>query len=225
MPARTLTRRSSLLLPFLLAACGGRTERLYPPLHYGYLIPLRLNVAAIQIEQRFVPSGVAPDVSQLDPMPPVLALRNMAQDRLQALGSSGLAVFAIQDASLIRQRNTILGSLAVELDVYTSANTRAGFAEARVSRTRTGDADDLPSVLYDMTKDMMDAMNVEFEFQIRRSLAAWLLPDGAPQMPVEQQPLTQPRTQPLAPPLTQPQSLAPPQPLTQPLAPPPPPRP
>jgi hypothetical protein len=231
MPARTLTRRSSLLLPFLLAACGGRTERLYPPLHYGYLIPLRLNVAAIQIEQRFVPSGVAPDVSQLDPMPPVLALRNMAQDRLQALGSSGLAVFAIQDASLIRQRNTILGSLAVELDVYTSANTRAGFAEARVSRTRTGDADDLPSVLYDMTKDMMDAMNVEFEFQIRRSLAAWLLPDGAPQMPVEQQPLTQPQTQPLAqpqtlaPPLTQPQPLAPPLTQPQPLAPPPPPRP
>jgi hypothetical protein len=52
--------------------------------------------------------------------------------------------------------------------------------------------DDLPSTLYDMTKDMMDTMNVEFEFQLRRSLGNWLLPEGAPQAPVQQQPLTQP---------------------------------
>jgi hypothetical protein len=192
MPGRTLSRRSSLLLPFLLAACGGREERLYAPLHYGHLTPLRLNVGAIQIEQRYVPSNALPDVSQLDPMPPVQALRNMAADRLQALGNAGQAVFVIQEASLIRQRDTILGSLAVELDVYTSDNTRAGFAQARVTRSYTGDLDDLPSTLYDMTKEMMDTMNVEFEFQVRRSLRAWLLPEGAPQTPVQEQPLTPP---------------------------------
>jgi hypothetical protein len=179
------------LLP-LLAACGGRSERAYPPLHYGHLTPLRLNVAAIQIEQRYVPSGVAPDVSPLDPMPPVQALRNMAADRLQALGNSGQAAFVIQEASLTRQRGTLLGSFAVELDVYTTANNRAGFAEARVTRSYTGDLDDLPSTLYDMTKEMMDTMNVEFEFQLRRSLRAWLLPEGVVQPPVEQQPLTAP---------------------------------
>jgi hypothetical protein len=176
----------------LLAACGGRSKRQYPPLHYDHLTPLRLNVAAIQIEQRYLPSGVAPDVSQMDPMPPVQALRNMAADRLQAFGNSGQAVFIIQEASLIRQRDTILGSFAVELDVYTSANTRAGFAEARVSRTYSGDLDDLPSTLYDLTKNMMDTMNVEFEFQLRRSLRAWLVPEGAVQPPVQQQPLMAP---------------------------------
>ena len=111
-------------------------------------------------------------------------------DRLQAFGTAGQAVFVIQEASLIRQRDTILGSFAVELDVYTSANTRAGFAQARVTRSYTGDVDDLPSTLYDMTKNMMDTMNVEFEFQVRRSLRAWLLPEGAVQTPVQQQPLT-----------------------------------
>ncbi len=192
MPGRTLSRRSSLLLPLVLAACGGRKERLYAPLHYGHLTPLRLNVGAIQIEQRYVPSTAPPDVSQLDPMPPVQALHNMATDRLQALGSAGHAVFVIQEASLIRQRDSILGSFAVELDVYTSDNTRAGFASARVSRSVTGDIDDLPSKLYDMTKDMMDTMNVEFEFQVRRSLRAWLLPEGADQAPVQEQPLLPP---------------------------------
>ena len=189
---RTLSRRSSLLLPLLLSACGGRSQRVYPPLHYGHLTPLRLNVAAIQIEQRYVPSGVSPDVSQIDPMPPVQALRNMAAERLQAFGSSGRAVFVIQEASLIRQRNMLLGSFAVQLDVYTSADTRAGFAEARVSRTYTGDLDDLPAKLYDITTEMMDTMNIEFEFQLRRSLRTWLLPEGAVQPPVQQEPLVAP---------------------------------
>jgi hypothetical protein len=36
----------------------------------------------------------------------------------------------------------------------------------------------------------MNRMNVEFEYQVRRSLGGWLLPGGAPQAPVQQQPLT-----------------------------------
>jgi len=189
---RMLSRRSSLLLPLVLAGCGGAKERFYPPLHYGYLTPLRLNVGAIQIDQRYVPAGVAPDVSQLDPMPPIEALRNMATDRLLAFGGAGQAVFVIQEASLIRQRNTILGNFAVELDIYPSGPTRAAFAQARVTRSYTGDVDDIASTLYDMTKAMMDTMNIEFEFQVRRSLRAFLLPEGASQAPVEQQPLTTP---------------------------------
>jgi len=184
-----LTRRSTLLLPWVLAACGGHEEREFLPLHYNYLEPLRLNVAAVQIEQRFVPSGVAPDVSQLDPFPPVAALRNMAADRLQALGPAGQAVFVILDATLIRLKDTINANFAVELNIYTAPNVRAGYADASVTGTYTGDLDDLPGKLYDITKSLMDRMNVEFEFQVRRSLHGWLLPGGAPTAPVRQQPL------------------------------------
>ena len=75
----------------------------------------------------------------------------------------------------------------------------------RVIGTYTGDLDDLPGRLYDMTKTMMDRMNVEFEYQVRRSLGSWLLAAGAVQAPVEQQPLTQ------TPPGTEPQPDMPPQ--------------
>ncbi len=217
MTSRVLTRRSTMLLPLLLAACGGgHSDRSFPPLRYGYLTPLRLNVASVRVETRYIPAGVPPDVSQLDPAPPVQALQSMAADRLQAFGSSGQAVFVIKDASLLRQKDTVTGTLAVELDIYTSANTRAGFAEARVSRTHTGDTDDMAATLYDMTKQMMDAMNVEFEFQLRRSLRDWLVAEGAAPVPVQQQPLTQqPLTQPAVPaqlvPTQQPRPL--PQPL------------
>jgi hypothetical protein len=186
-----LTRRTSLMLPLLLAGCGGGgEERSYPPLRYDYLTPLRLNVAAIRIEQRFVPSGAAPDVSQFDPVPPIRALRAMAEDRLHGLGSSGEAVFVIQDASLVRRGDTLSGNLSVELDINTAANTRAAFAQASVSGRFSGDLDDLSGRLYDMTKDLMDRMNVEFEYQVRRALGPWLLSASASQAPVEQQPLT-----------------------------------
>jgi hypothetical protein len=197
-----LTRRTSLLLPFLLAGCGGGSRpRVYAPLHYDYLVPLRLNVSTLQVEQRYVPSGAPPDVSQYDPVPPVRALRTMAEDRLQALGSADLAVFVIQDASLTRRGDTLSGNFSVQLDIYNTPTNRAGYAQASVSSTYTGDLDDLPGRLYDMTKDMMDRMNVEFEYQVRRSLSSWLLPAGAAQGPVQQQPLstTAPR-EPLSPP-------------------------
>jgi hypothetical protein len=187
-----LSRRSSLVLPWLVAACGGGEERDFPPLHYNYLTPLRLNVAAIQIEQRFVPTGSPPDVGQLDPMPPVQALRNMAADRLQALGAAGQGVFVILQASLIRVNNTITANFAVELNIYTSPNVRAGYANASVTGSYTGDVDDLPGKLYDMTKSFMDRMNVEFEYQVRRSLGGWLLSGAAPPPQVQQQPLTSP---------------------------------
>jgi len=207
-----LSRRQSLLLPVLLAGCGGQTRpRVYVPFSYDYLVPLRLNVSSLQIEQRFVPAGVPPDVSQYDPIPPVRALRTMAQDRLQAIGSADLAIFIIQDASLNRQGDTLSGNFSVQLDVYNTPTNRAGYAQASVSSTYTGDLDDLAARLYDTTKDMMDRMNIEFEYQVRHSLSSWLVPADAVQAPVRQQPLGgAPLETPAGPP---PSSLPPPEPM------------
>jgi hypothetical protein len=211
-----LTRRASFLLPMLLSACGGEERpREYPPLRYDYLVPLRLNVSTLQIEQPFAPTGAPPDVSQYDPVPPVSALRTMAQDRLQALGSADLAVFVIRDASLTRHGDTLSGNFSVQLNIYNTPTNRAGYAQASVTSSYTGDLDDLSGRLYNMTKDMMDRMNVEFEYQVRRALGTWLLPAGALQPPVESQPLgtSAPGAPPSAPSSSPPPSLPPPEPM------------
>ncbi|MBN8875386.1 MAG: hypothetical protein J0H67_21320 [Rhodospirillales bacterium] len=192
-----LTRRAALLLPLALAACGGEPEN-FPPLRYAYLPPIRLNVASIDIQQRFVPSGVAPDVTQYAPVRPVDALRAMAEDRLQAFGTTGRAVFSIVDASLTRRRDVLDGSMAVVLDIYAADGQRAGYAEARIARQHTG-IDDLRRTLYEMVKAMMDAMNVEFEYQVRQALRAWLTSGTAAPVSVEQTPLGPPGS---APPVT-----------------------
>ena len=85
-----------------------------------------------QVEQRFVPSGVAPDVSGQDPEPPVSALRAMANDRLQAFGTANRAVFAILDATLARESEVLRGRFAVSLTIFGDDGNQLGFAEARV---------------------------------------------------------------------------------------------
>jgi hypothetical protein len=179
-----------LAVPIALAACSSGPPRVYAPLHYDYLTPLRLNVASVTVETRFIPGGGG-DLNARNPAPLVTTLAAMAQDRLQAVGSSGRAVFVIKDASLVRVGDSINGTIDVELDVYGGGGTRAGFAEARVSRRRTGDDPD-PQVLHDMTKQLMDAMNIEFEYQVRGSLRDWLAPTGAAPAPVLQQALPPP---------------------------------
>ena len=190
-PARAgLSRRSALLLPLLLTACGGGEPQYFPPLNFSKLPPIRLNVARIEIEQHFIPSGMPPDVTQFDPVHPTDALHAMANERLKAFGSTGYAVFVIKNASLLKQGDTITGDMDVVLNVFPAENApRAGFAEARVTRQYTGDLDDLRARLYDMTKAMMQAMNVEFEYQVRNQLHDWLVSGSAAVPQVHQQPL------------------------------------
>jgi hypothetical protein len=195
MQAGLLTRRFALLLPLAFAACGEAEEQAFDPLRYNYLPPIQLNVASIAVEQRFVPSGVDPDVTNQDPVPPIEALKAMGNDRLQAFGTANKAIFAILDASLTRQNDVVTGAFAVSLTILDDSGTQLGFAEARVQSRHAGRTGDLRPTLYEMTKAMMSDMNVEFEYQIRRNLKSFLTTGAAPDTPVEQAPLDQPPQQ------------------------------
>lgn len=172
-----IARRSVLLLPLLAVACGGtETPRTFPVPSYSYLTPIRLNVANIEVDDRS-PSASGNSVEGASPLRPSDALKQMANDRLVAAGSAGRAVFVIDQASLTRVNGGIEGLMAVHLDVFAGqGGERAGFAEARVARRRTSTdtGEDSRAVLYDFTVQMMNDMNVEFEFQVKRSLRDWL---------------------------------------------------
>ncbi len=192
-----------------LAGCGGdepETPASFAPLHYEYLTKLRLNVADVAVEDH-APKGGENDVSEQSPVPPAQALAQMAHDRLFAAGGSGRAVFVLDDANIRQAPNgTLDGRLAVHLDILTDGGTRAGYAEAAVNRQHVpgSDPEDLRAVLYDMTKQMMDAMNVELEFHLRRSLRDWMVSDTVAPAPVAAAPLAAEPLPPPVPPLTPP---------------------
>lgn len=205
MPTRAWFRPFALLLVLFLAACGSEQpapQASYPPLDFSYLPPIALNVATLEVQSQYVPPG-PPDVSQYDPAPPVAALRLMATERLKPVGSAGRAVFSIDDAAMVRSGDTITGAFSVTLNIYTSAGVRAGFAQATVTRQVTNVGGDVPGALYTLTRQLMQQMNIEFEYQVRRSLRDWLV-SAAP-----------------TPPAVPPQGLVPPPPPVAPPAPPP----
>ena len=194
-----IARRSVLLLPLLAAACGGEdaTPRSFAMPSYSYLTPIRLNVASVEIDNQ-VSAGGDPALTEIAPLRPAEGLKQMANDRLVAAGSAGRAVFVIDEATLRRVSGGIEGTLAVHLDVFAGqGEDRAGFAEARVARRRTSNdmGEDPRAVLYDFTTQMLSDMNVEFEFQVKRSLRDWLQAAAGtapPPPPVEAEPLAAP---------------------------------
>jgi hypothetical protein len=186
-----MARRGVVLTALALAACGPSTpvRTSFPPLTFDYLTRLRLNVATIDIDDAWQAPPNPREVGAYAPVPPVVALRQMAVDRLGAGGTSGRAVFTILDASLLNRRDRVDGSFGVRLAVTTADGTRSAYAEARVARSMTLIDDDpatLRDALYTLVRQAMDDMNVEFEYQVRRTLRDWLqttsgaAPVGAP---------------------------------------------
>lgn len=184
-----LRRFVSLGLVLVLAGCGGgeAPQTVFAPLTYDYLRPIRLNVATLDVEDHAVSGG--DDVAAQAPVPPAQALTQMAHDRIFPGGASGRAVFVIQDAAIHRRGDTLAGSLAVRLDIVGPGGQAVAFAEARVARSSTTDEGDLRTREYALTRQMMADMNVEFEFQARRALKAWLQPEGDVPAAVSVQPL------------------------------------
>ena len=112
------------------AAAGAGGPESFEPLRYDYLTPLRLNVASIEVEQRFVPGGVPPDVSQDDPVPPAQALRAMAEDRLHSSRQRREGSLHYSGCFAGAPEGYLVGNLAVELDIYNTPTTRVAFAQA-----------------------------------------------------------------------------------------------
>lgn len=169
-----IRRRIALLSIPALAGCGGR-EPPGPPLPaiaYRHLTPLALNVATVAVAPDPPWTGDDPTIPA-SPRP-ADAVRIMGRDRLTAVGTAGEARFAITRASL-RRAGGLACLVGCRLEIYGAENDRLAFieAEARASATGTeAERSDAPDRL--LRRAMAD-LNVEFEFQMRRNLRAWLV--------------------------------------------------
>ena len=204
----TFARRSLMALGplLLLAACGDEpAPARYPPPSYDYLTKVELKVGRIEIDDSWAPRGAGRRVESQAPIPPREALRRMAEDRLVAAGTSGRAVFVIEDASIIRGPRDYQASLAVRVDIADDAGNRLGQAPARVVLVRPVRGESERAVrddLYAFVRELMDEMNVEFEYQVRRTLRDALhqtVPNAPEPGPVEAQSLDSPGAAPAAP--------------------------
>jgi hypothetical protein len=196
---------AALTAPFLLAGCGGDegVPQNFPPLRYNYLAPISLNVASIQTQVNYAPIQDGTGLDSMSPETPLQAVQQMIQDRLVAGGAGGTAVITINSASINRVTDTAVGNISLRLTVTSADGRMRSYTDASVSRTRTlpDDTSDaaLHAFLYSMTQDLVNAENVELEYQIRQHLPQWIVGGGsaviggpAAPTPVQAVPLSSP---------------------------------
>jgi hypothetical protein len=184
------TRRAVLLLPLLGAACAGDPEPAYVPdgpLDFTGLLKLPLNVATLTV----APASPVPPMgdigAQLAPTP-ADAVRIMGRDRLVAVGTAGEARFTVTQAAMIQLRDSLTCLLACRLEILSTEGSPQGFIEAQARRVVQGAGAARPRAAEALLRQAMDALNVEFEYQVRRALKDWLVrapvgEDGTPVIP------------------------------------------
>jgi hypothetical protein len=178
-----LFRIAAVAAALALAACSGSPPPPpvnYQPLNYSYLPPITLKVATVNVQNDYVPDPGAATLIGQDPEPPATALLAVATQRLVANGTPGTANFTIENASIEETNGNLTGTLTARLDVVSADGRRNGFTEASVSHTETApDPDaapaDVQAALYGMTKQLMDEMNVQMQYQIQRNLGDWVV--------------------------------------------------
>jgi hypothetical protein len=209
LPLR-LPRRLLLGSPLVLAACA--TDPAPPPAppvqaDFTFLNRLRLDVAEVLIEDRLPPPPANDRGPRTSPSMAAL-LHAVARDRLLAEGTAGRAVALLQAAEIVESRVQTRGALftaeidrrldgrmKLRVDLLDSEGQPAGFTEAEVRRSQTVldnvDAAGLARITQAMAKQLTDALNVELEFQARRTLGQALVTGPrATAQPVQREDLT-----------------------------------
>jgi hypothetical protein len=191
-----LTKRRAFLALPLLAACAheqpaGPFVPPGPP-SYGHLTPLRLKVGTLEIQEGG--SGTAFLVDESAQLQPADVMLRMAQDRLSAAGGPGKARFLIQTASLTREggasggvfspaSETFRCVMRCQVEIISSEEAILATTSAEATRVATGsvrDAGERGALAERAVKLAGQDLNVEFEYQLRRHLRAWLQLVAAP---------------------------------------------
>lgn len=175
---------------FLLSGCTRSSpEETFPAPNYDYLPRLNLSVARLSVHDQTITQQDNKSLIAQDPVSPVGALSLMARQRLHptqipAGSNTGSGAFIITQADMTSadEDQTLTGNFSVQLHLDDPSQNHHGQITAHVSRTSSFNrATSLRHHLYALTQSLMDDMNVELEYQIRKNLADWLTDaSGAP---------------------------------------------
>ncbi len=180
MTFRAACRALPMLGVLAMTACGGAPPPPPPnfaPLNYSYLPPITLKVATINVVNQYMPDPGAAGLIAQDPANPVTALTDLLNRRLIPSGTPGTATATIESASIEQAGPNLTGVMTVRVDVLSADGLSTGYTIASVTHSATApdDASQMPAALYDMTKQLMDGINVQLQYQLQHNLGSWIV--------------------------------------------------
>jgi hypothetical protein len=190
--------RRGLLLGLSAAALAGCTtpppSPRFPQLTFTHLPPFRLDVQTLDIvdsPHMINRADVAPGM----PVPPAVAARQWANDRLMPVGTSGSVTFTITEASVIEvplertpgvrgvvtndQSERYNGKLAAKINIANPARQLTGEVSAEATRSRTVPENltlnERDMIWFEMSETLINDLNTELEKAINQFLQPFLI--------------------------------------------------
>jgi hypothetical protein len=184
-----------ILVAVVSAGCAADVqENGFPQISFAHLKPISLDVARIEVENRYVSPAARPNVEHKFPSSPAAVALNWGRDRLRAVGASGVARVVVRRASVIEVpliRSEGLQGLFTKdqserydalIDVMAEIRDETGKVrvrvESRVSRSRTVPENmsliKRETVWFEMAEAMMADLNTTLENQIRIHMKSWI---------------------------------------------------
>jgi hypothetical protein len=189
---RILTAVLAVALALLLGGCDTTAPKAArPDVRFSHLTPIVLDVAKIEIAERYRPPVREPNVDHLMSPSPLMVMRRWAEDRLRAGGPTGTAKFIIVDASVVETpldkpsgfKGFFTNAQAVRYNLVMQARLEVqrrdggearGFADALVKRERTMPEEvtlnKREDILFEFVAGAGDDFNAQMEQQIEKHL-------------------------------------------------------
>ena len=193
--------RSPLVFLWLaLAAAVAGCSAVNPPMQrlpeitFTNLPPFQLDVARIEVVSQYEPPAQAPHIEYDMPESPEKALRRWTQDRLKAVGRSGILRVAIRNAaatetplkteqgfsSMFEKQQAARLDMSIDVALQMLDERQFVVSEvtgrAEISHTETEGMklNDRDKLLYDMVHDMLTGFDGEMDSKILSTFGRWL---------------------------------------------------
>ena len=186
---------SLIAVVFLLVGCATEAQKPgFSQISFAHLQPISLNVARIEMENRYFSPATRPNVEHEFPVSPAALASNWGRDRLRAVGASGVARVIVRRASVVEvplkrttgvtgaftrdqsERYEAVIDMMVELRDATG-NVRVT-VESTAKRSRSVSENislnDREKIWFEMTESMMADLNTALENQVRIHMKEWI---------------------------------------------------
>ncbi|MBT5646246.1 MAG: hypothetical protein HOJ41_00155 [Rhodospirillaceae bacterium] len=193
--SRSPALASLLAVVFLLTGCATEVQKPgFSQISFAHLQPISLNVARIEVENRYVSPATRPNVEHEFPVSPAAVASNWGRDRLRAVGQSGVARVVVRRASVVEvplkrttgvtgaftrdqsERYDAIIDMMVELR-DADGNVRVT-AESTAKRSRSVSENvsliEREKIWFEMTETMMSDLNTALENQVRIHMKEWI---------------------------------------------------
>ena len=195
MVLKKLSATCVVLVFLSVVGCANDAQKPgFPKISFAHLQPISLNVARVEVENRYVPPATRPNVEHEFPVSPAASALNWGRDRLRAGGSSGVARVIVRRASVVEvalQKSTGVKGLFTRdqserydavIDMMVEVRDQAGkvrvTAESIAKRSESVSENislsERQKVWFRMTEAMMVDLNTSLEKQVRIHMKDWI---------------------------------------------------